>query len=221
LWSSRGVRFQAENLFVHSMKAETTSITLLGKLRDQPTDAAAWQDFVRRYRPRIYTFCLAFPLQPADADDVTQTVLLKLIAKMPEFRYDPTQSFRAWLRTVTRHVLCDFLTERQRAQGSGDSHIVRLLDNVEAREGLAQQLEAEFDQELLEEALRRVRAQVPAQQWDAFRLTALEGLSGAEAGAQLKMLVATVYTAKSKVQKLVRDQIRCLEGIPAPAPKAS
>ena len=190
---------------------EKTSATLLGKLRNQPTDSAAWQEFVNRYRPRIYAFCLAYPLQPADAEDVTQTVLLKLTQSLRTFRYDPSQSFRAWLKAVTRNVLCDFLAERRREQGSGDSDIVRLLENVEAREGLVQQLEAEFDRELLEEALKQVRPCVPAQQWDAFRLTALEGLSGAEAAVRLGMLIATVYTAKSKVQKLVREAIGRLE----------
>lgn len=193
------------------IEPEATSVTLLGKLRNQPSDGEAWLEFVRRYRPRIYNFCLAFPLQPADAEDVTQTVLLKLVAKLRDFHYDPAHSFRAWLWTVTRHVLCDYLDECRRDRGSGDSDIVRLLDNVAARDGLVRQLELAFDQELLEEALRRVRPQVPAQQWDAFRLTVLEGRSGAETAAQLKMLVATVYTAKSKVQRLVREEICRLE----------
>ena len=124
------------------------------------------------------------------------------VAKLPEFRYDASQSFRAWLRTVTRNILSDYLAERKSLQGSGDSVIVRLLDNLQAREGLAQEVEAEFDRELLDAALLRTRLRVPTQQWEAFRLTALEGLSGAQSAAELGMLVATVYTAKSKVQKL-------------------
>jgi RNA polymerase sigma factor (sigma-70 family) len=196
---------------VRQAKADTTSATLLGKLREQPADPAAWQEFVHRYRPRILAHCLAFPLQPADAEDVTQTVLLKLVARMPTFRYDPAQSFRSWLKTVTRNILCDFLAERQRVQGSGDDAVVRLLAEVEARESLVRQVEEEFDQELLDAALKRVRARVPEQQWEAFRLTALEGLSGAEAGRRLGMLVATVYTAKSKVQKCLREEVRRLD----------
>jgi RNA polymerase sigma-70 factor (ECF subfamily) len=195
-------------------KGETTSVTLLGRLHQQPGDAAAWQEFVARYRTRIYAQCLAQALQPADAEDVTQAVLLRLVEKLPQFRYDPAQCFRAWLKTVTQHLLCDYLAEQRRQQGSGDSAIVRLLDNVEAREGLARELEAEYERELLEEALRRVQPRVPAQQWEAFRLTALERLSGAEVGARLGMLVATVYTARSKVQKLVRDEVRRLEEQP-------
>ncbi len=196
---------------MHSSEPGDTSVTLLGKLRHQPADTGAWEEFVRRYRPRIYAYCLAFPLQPADAEDVSQAVLLKLTTKLREFQYDPAQSFRAWLKAVTRHILLDFLAERGSEQGSGDSAVRRLLENLEAREGLVQQLEAEFDQELLDIALRHVRPRVPPQHWDAFRLTALEGLSGAEAGTRLGMLVATVYTAKSKVQKLVREEIARLE----------
>jgi RNA polymerase sigma-70 factor (ECF subfamily) len=200
---------------MHRSEPESTSTTLLGKLRNHPADAVAWQEFVRRYQPRIHSYCVACRLQPADADDVTQTVLLKLLTRMRQFRYDPAGSFRAWLRTVTLHALSDFLAER-REQGSGDSGILHLLQNIEAYEGLARQLEAEFDQELLEEALRRVRPRVPEQQWEAFRLTVLEGLCGADAAAQLGMLVATVYTAKGKVHKLVRDEIRRLEEQPEP-----
>jgi RNA polymerase sigma factor (sigma-70 family) len=198
------------------LQPELTSPTLLGKLRNQPTDAAAWQEFVRRYRPGILSFCLT-SLQPADAEDVTQTVLTKLLVKMREFHYDPTKSFRAWLKTVTRHVLCDFLNERRPDQGSGDSAAVRLLANAEAREELVKRLESAFDQEVLEQALQRVRPRVPPQQWDAFQLTVLEGLSGAEAAARLGMQVATVYTAKSKVQKRVREEILHLEGSPSPS----
>ena len=190
---------------------EDTDATLLKKLRHRPTDPAAWQEFVRRYSPRIYSYCLAFPLQPADAEDVSQAVLLKLVNKLSSFNYDPSQSFRGWLRTLTRNVLLDFLAERGQAQGSGDSDVRRLLENVEAREGLVKQLEAEFDQELLDIALRHVQRIVTEQQWQAFRLSALEGLSGAEVGVRLGMLIATVYTAKSKVQKLVREEIARLE----------
>lgn len=193
---------------------ETTSMSLLARLREQPTDARAWQVFVQRYRPRIYTYCLASGLQPADAEDVAQTVLLKLLARLPEFHYDPALNFRAWLKTVTRHLLCDFLAERKREQGSGDTAVVRLLENVEAREELVQQLQAEYTQELLENALRRVRSQVASQHWEAFALTSLEGLSGAETAGRLGIPVATVYMIKSRVKKLVRGEIDQLEHAP-------
>jgi RNA polymerase sigma-70 factor (ECF subfamily) len=175
-------------------RAQRTSGTLLGRLRSQPDDADAWAEFVRRYGPRIYQWCLDWRLQPADAQDVTQNVLLKLLGKMRDFEYDPAQSFRAWLKTVTSHALSDYLSACRRQGNAAEGNLAGQLENLEARDGLQRRLEEEFDAELLEQALERVRLRVTPQRWDAFRLTALEGLSGAEAAQRLGMPVATVYT---------------------------
>jgi RNA polymerase sigma-70 factor (ECF subfamily) len=174
-----------------------------------PFDAAAWQQFLVRYEPIVRGFCLQWHLQPSDADDVTQNVLLRLVHKLREFRYDPARSFRAWLKTLTRHALSDWLAEQRRELAAEFG--LAALENEAAGIELANRLEAEFDRELLEEALRRVRVQVSAKQWDAFRLTALEGQTGATTAAQLGMQVASVFTAKSKVRALLRAELDRLE----------
>ena len=55
------------------------------------------------------------------------------------------------------------------------------MHRIEARDDLVRRLDGEFDMELLEEAGRRVRAAVAPRTWEAYRLTAVEGLSGAGA----------------------------------------
>jgi RNA polymerase sigma factor (sigma-70 family) len=190
-----------------------TSPTLLGRLRLAPTDQAAWDAFVHRYGRKIYSWCREWRLQESDAQDVTQAVLLKLADKMRNFTYDPAGSFRGWLKTVTRHTWSDLRGAQQRhGRGSGDSDVLSQLHSVEAREDLVKCLEEEFDQELLEEATARVRLRVAPHTWEAFRLVALEHRSGAEAAAELGMKVATVFVAKSKVQKMLREEVRRLEG---------
>lgn len=194
------------------MHDSATRITLLGRLRRDPGDQAAWAEFVDHYGGKIYAWCRKWNLQEADARDVTQNVLLKLAQKMKDFTYDPSRSFRAWLKTLTGHALSDFVDGRPRAGlGSGDSDVARMLHNVEARADLVQQLEQEFDRELLEEAMTRVRLRVAPQTWAAFRLTALEGLAGAEAAAQIPMQVAQVFVAKRRVQKLLQQEVARLE----------
>jgi RNA polymerase sigma factor (sigma-70 family) len=189
-----------------------THASLLGRLRAQPTDQVAWMEFVARYGPRIYDWCRKWHLQAADAEDVTQNVLLNLARKMETFAYDPSLSFRAWLKTLTQHALSDFIDRRVAGRvGSGGNEQIDALANSEISTDLQQSLEAEFDRELLEEALARVQLRVSPQHWKVFRLTALESLPGALAAEQLGMKVATVYTAKGKVLKLVQDEIRKLE----------
>jgi RNA polymerase sigma-70 factor (ECF subfamily) len=186
---------------------------LLGRLRQVPGDQEAWNTFVARYGPRIYGWCRQWNLQEVDAQDVTQSVLLRLVEKMRAFEYDPGRSFRGWLRTITHHAWSDFLAARKSAAvGSGDSTILAWLQTVEAREDLLSRLEKEFDQELLDEAMMRVRLRVTPAKWDAFRLMALEGLSGAEVAQRLGMKVATAFVVRSKVQQMIQDEVRKLEG---------
>jgi RNA polymerase sigma factor (sigma-70 family) len=190
-----------------------THVSLLGRLREGPDDEEAWSAFVDQYGRRIYEWCRRWDLQEADARDVTQNVLLKLAEKMREFNYDPSRSFRAWLKTLTRHACSDFRDSRRRpGQGSGDSQVGRLLESVAAREDLVTRLEEEFDRELLEEAMARARLRVAPQTWQAFALTALEGLSGAEAAARIPMAVGQVFVAKRRVQKAIQEELARLEG---------
>jgi DNA-directed RNA polymerase specialized sigma24 family protein len=83
---------------------------------------------------------------------------------------------------------------------------------VAAGEDLLKQLHDECDRELLEEAMARVRLRVQPHTWQAFVLTALEGQSGAEVAARLRLKVGTVWVARSKVQKMLHDEVRRLEG---------
>jgi RNA polymerase sigma factor (sigma-70 family) len=196
-----------------------TSPSLLGRLRQAPADQAAWNQCVERYGVAIYSWCRHRRLQEADARDVTQDVLLKLSRKMHTFAYDPSRSFRGWLKTLTHHAWRDFVDGRKPdGAGSGDSRVVELLHTVEARDDLARQLEEEFDRELLEMAMARVRLRVQPRTWDAFRLTAVERHSGAEAAAQLHMKVATVFVARSKVQKMLQEEVQRLDRTDAESP---
>lgn len=187
-----------------------TSPTLLSRLRQEPIDQAAWSEVVERYGRRIFTWCRQGGLQEADAEDVTQMVLVRLAERMRTFCYDPAKSFRGWLRTLTRHAWSDFVQARQRVgRGSGDDAI---LYTVPAREDLVTRLEEQFDREVLEEATARVRLRIEPKTWEAFELLTVERLSGMETARRLNQSVAAVFKAKARVQGMLRDEIARLEG---------
>jgi RNA polymerase sigma-70 factor (ECF subfamily) len=193
-------------------KPAPTPVSLLGRLGRNPNDGAAWREFVQYYGGTIFLWCRHWGLQDSDADDVSQEILIEVARKMRTFVYDPARSFRAWLKTLAHGAWCDWL-DRQRRQvpGSGDTHVLHLLETAVARDDLVQRLEQKYDAELLEVAQARVRLRVGPRSWDAFRLLALEGRSGAEAVAELGMRVGAVYVARSRVQKLLQEEIRRLE----------
>jgi len=190
-----------------------TSVTLLGRLRADPKDQAAWSDFVARYGPKILVWCRGWGLQESDAQDVTQNVLMKLNSLMASFVYDPSGCFRAWLKTLTHHAWRDLVAEHLRScPATVGGRMVELLANLQAGDDLVEQLEEEFRREVIDRAMERVRPRVAPKTWDAFRLTALEGCSGATAAARLDMKITRVYGAKSEVTRRIQEEVGRLEG---------
>jgi RNA polymerase sigma-70 factor (ECF subfamily) len=190
---------------------DDTSVTLMTRLQRSPTDPLAWDEFVERYHPMIRAWCLKWALQESDADDVAQEVLVKLVAAIRKFQFDPARSFRAWLKTVTQHALADFVDARRKDLGRAAGAIDLLAESSDARTDLERQMEDSFDSEVLEMAMQRVKARVKPTIWDAFALTAVEGLSGVAAAQKLQMPVAHVFVAKNRVQKMVRHEAKALK----------
>ncbi len=148
-------------------------------------------------------------LQDADAQDLTQEVLVRLADRLRSFQYDAARSFRGYLKTMAHHAWCDLLQARSRSTpGSGDSVVLQLLNDQSAPEELTQRFAREYDLELLERAQLQVQLRVEPRTWEAFRLTAHEGLSGSEVAKRVGMSVVAVFKAKSKVQKMLQEIVQ-------------
>src|SRR5439155_3254735 len=110
-------------------EAPLTRPSLLLRLRDAG-DQQAWEEFVDLYAPLVYGFARKHGLQDADAADLTQEVLRAVAGAVPRLDYDPARgSFIAWLLTVVRNKLLNFLAAaRRREQGRGDTDGQLLLE---------------------------------------------------------------------------------------------
>ena len=133
-------------------------------LRRDPMDQAAWEEFVEHYAGKIYAWCRKWDLQDADAQDVTQIILAKLVERLRTFSYDPARSFRAWLKTLAQHACSDFRASQKRLGASaGGGRDLALLESQQAREDLAKSLEDHQEKfiPVVEEALSAPRASPP------------------------------------------------------------
>src|SRR5262249_25052937 len=104
-----------------------TSLTLLEKVRRQDQDA--WHRLVALYTPLVYHWCKSAGLQKSDAEDVGQQVFLAVSGAVGRFHRDqPGDSFRGWLRTITRRKIRDHGRRASgRAVGGGDAYDQMLL----------------------------------------------------------------------------------------------
>ena len=100
-----------------------------------PCDQAAWAEFVVRYRPSILQWCRRWGLPESDAEDVTQAVLLKFSGSMKTFVYDPSRTFRGWLKTLAHHAWRDLVDQRCATRViSGDNSMQTLVETLEAQQ---------------------------------------------------------------------------------------
>jgi RNA polymerase sigma factor (sigma-70 family) len=187
-----------------------TRPSLLVRIRDRG-DAQAWCQFVDIYAPLIHGFARKHGLQDADAADLTQDVLSIVARSIQNLEYDPRcGSFRGWLFTIVRNRVRNFLTRRRpHEQGTGDTGAHQLLQEQPAPDE-PDQWEQEYERQLFACAAKQVRAHVHDWTWQAFWSTTVEGQSAKEVAASLKMTVAAVYLAKSRVMAQLKEQIRIL-----------
>ena len=140
-----------------------------------------------------------------------QTVLLKFSKEISKFERRPDGSFRAWLKTVSHHAWYDLVQSRGHKVAKGGEELEWRLGTEEARDDLAKQMEAAWEQELLQLASQRVQLRVNPKTWRAFQLASVENLPGNEVADQLEMRLEAVYIAKSNVLRLLKDEVESLE----------
>ena len=190
-----------------------TSPSLLIRIRDRG-DHPAWSQFVAIYQPLIHGFARKHGLQEADAADLTQEVLRAVARAAERLDYDPRRgTFRGWLFTVVRNKLRNLLEARQRqVQGSGDTGVEAALNQQPTpADGPEAEWDREYERRLFTWAAEQVRGEFQQATWRAFWLTAVEGKSARDAGAELDMSPGAVYVAKSRVTARLKEQVRLLQ----------
>jgi RNA polymerase sigma-70 factor (ECF subfamily) len=181
----------------------TTPVSLFERLR-QPGDQAAWARFVHLYYPLIFHWARRAGAGPEDAADLVQDVLTILIRKMPGFKYDPSKTFRGWLRVVTLNAWRRHRRSAARLPIEGID-----LDEVDAESDPAGRAfeEAEYCRQLVLRALHLMKADFQATTWQACWANVVEGRPAAEVACELGITINSVYLAKSRVLRRLHQEL--------------
>jgi len=190
------------------MNMSSTSPSLLVRLRDGD-DSISWDQFVTQYWRLIYSFALQRGLGASEAEDIVQEVLMEIFGAMPEFEYDRSRgTFRGYLRRITQRRITDHVCRcgrsptlpLDRADGEGMTGTSEL-----AGDDAVAAWERDWRRNLLQVCLKHVANEVEPRTFQAFELFALRGWTVGAVAGLLEMSEASVYAAKSRVARRVRE----------------
>ena len=190
-----------------------TRPSLIVRLRDA-ADVAAWDEFVAIYGPVVYRLALRQGLQATDADDVVQQVFAAVAQSVHQWLERPQRGrFRGWLLTIARNIAIKTLIRKPTGGvGRGGDPGLESLQELADRDGdVSSQFDLEYRREVYRWAADQVRDSVASTTWEAFQLTHIDGVSIADAAAQLKISVGNVYIARSRVISRLRELAKQFE----------
>jgi len=185
-----------------------TSLTLLARARANEADA--WARLVTLYTPLVRHWCLAGGLQPTDVDDVVQEVCRVAFSGLAGFHHDrPGDTFRGWLRTITRTALALHFRKLARVPvaGGGSAAFARLQEVADPAPDLPDEDPSDEIRGLHRRALEIVRGEFEDRTWQMFWLTAVEDSKPADVAARFGVTSVAVRKAKSRVLRRLREEI--------------
>jgi RNA polymerase sigma-70 factor (ECF subfamily) len=186
----------------------TTSVTLLDRLKDPGPDEPAWDKFQGIYRPLIHSYLSRVPGLGDEVDDLTQEVFLVLRRELPSFERQQAGAFRSWLRQiVVNRIRAFWKTRRKQPAADPAGDIERHLSQLEDPDSdLAKQWDREHDRHLLHKLLAAAQPDFEASTWQAFVRFALDEIPAALVAKELRMSESAVVQAKFRVLKRLRQE---------------
>ncbi len=120
-----------------------TRESLIIQVKD-PSNREAWENFVDLYRPVIHRIAIARGMQDADAQDLTQQVLMAVALSIGRWeKSNANTRFRHWLRRVARNAIVNAMSRRPRDQAVGTSSFQDMLVDLPERTSHEHDLETD------------------------------------------------------------------------------
>jgi len=186
--------------------ADTTHLTFLLRLRDR-ADKLSWQEFHERYGQLLYRYARSRGASHADAEDIVQEVEMYLFKAINGFEYDARRGrFRAYLRSAMIHAMARRASQQAREPAGLDPRTFDYLASHKDANADAP-WEREWQLHRLRWAMRSIAEGFEPTTLKAFEVHVLAGRSVEETARELGLSKASVYQAKSRILKCLRERL--------------
>jgi RNA polymerase sigma factor (sigma-70 family) len=192
-----------------------TRTTLLERLKDW-RDNPSWQEFFDTYWRLIYNFAVRSGLNDVEAKDVVQETMVSVAKNIPSFKYNrEIGSFKHWLLNMTRWRINDQVRKRK-SRGPGE---VEVENATETQTGQVNKVpdpasvdldaiwEAEWEKNLLDTAVNKVKREMDPEKYQIFDLLVNKEWSVQKVADTFAMTINQVYLAKHRVTELIKEEV--------------
>lgn len=196
-----------------------TRKSLLGRLKDWE-DNESWRAFFDTYWKLIYSFAIQRGLNHEEAQEVVQETIVAVARSIGKFHYDPKVcAFKTWLLGVTRSKIANQFARRARQPAAApnlppdDSSTTGQVNRIPDEQAgqWDKSWEEEWQKNLMEAAINRVKRRVSIEQYQMFDLFVLKSWPAKDVAKTLGVTITHVYVAKHRIAKLVRKEVAALE----------
>jgi RNA polymerase sigma-70 factor (ECF subfamily) len=184
-------------------------------------DHGGWQEFFDTYWKLIYAVAIKAGLSDAEAHDVVQETVVAVAKQMREQGFDRQRSsFKNWLCLITRRRIIDHLRlrkpDRPQRKASADSPTATGTDTLHRiPDPAGEELDAiwaeEWQKNLVDIAIERIKTQIGVKQFQMFDLYVLKNVPLRKVTQTLHVSATMVYVTKHRVSALVKREVRRLE----------
>ena len=136
-----------------------------------PEDREAWDQFVLMYRPVIYRLARRRGMQDADAQDLSQDVLIRISKSIKGWVPQEVVRFRHWLRKVANNAIVTALTKSKPLGIVNGSAAEQILAETPEASAVTSELQDECFREQYLRAAAIVKVDVSPATWAAFEQT--------------------------------------------------
>ncbi len=196
-----------------------TRHSLLSRLKDW-NDQESWKVFFDTYWKLIYGTAARAGLSDAEAQDVVQETVISVMKTIPSFQYDTNiGSFKAWLMRLTGWRIVDQVRKRKReaehlplSASADDAALEGVVDPAGLI--LEETWDSEWELNLLDAAMERVKRKVDSKQYQIFDLHVVKCWPVLKVSRAMKVNPGRVYLAKHRIGNLVKKEVAYLRSKP-------